>query len=87
MQSVEHKSNNRPPKRKLLPVGSLLVLLLSAMLLASCATATTATSNAAICSGWKPLTYSTKTDTPATVAQIRAHNLFGIRRGCWKAGQ
>jgi hypothetical protein len=60
--------------------------MLSAMLLAACATGTTATSNAAICSGWKPITYSTKKDAPETVAQIRAHNLFGIRRGCWSTG-
>ena len=87
MQNAEHKSNNRPPKSKLLKAGSVTALLLSAIVLAGCATATTATSSAAICSGWKPISYSTKKDTPETVAQIRAHNLFGIRRGCWKAGQ
>ena len=61
--------------------------LLNMMLLAGCATGTTAISPAAICSGWKPITYSVKHDSPATVKEIRAHNLFGIRRGCWKTGK
>jgi hypothetical protein len=64
----------------------MIVPLLSATLLAACETGTTATSSSAICSGWKPITYSGKSDTPATVSQIRAHNLFGIRRGCWSMG-
>jgi hypothetical protein len=56
------------------------------MLLAGCLTDTTAISNAAICSGWKPISYSSKKDTPQTIQQAKAHNLFGIRRGCWKKG-
>jgi hypothetical protein len=62
------------------------VLMLSAMLLAGCATDGTATSKAAICAGVKPLTYSSKHDTPETVRQIRETNLFNMRRGCIKAG-
>jgi hypothetical protein len=62
------------------------VLMLSATLLAGCETAGTATSSAAICAGVKPLTYSSKHDTPETVRQIRETNLFNIRRGCIKAG-
>ena len=56
------------------------------MQLAACATGTTATSKSAICAGWRAIEYSTKKDTAPTVTQIRAHNLFGIRQGCWKQG-
>lgn len=54
------------------------------MLLTGCATATSAT-DTAVCAGWKPITHS-KRDTPETAKQVREHNLFGIRRGCWPAG-
>jgi hypothetical protein len=71
---------------RLSQAARLTVPLLTAMLLAGCATALTPTTSAAICSGWKPITYSGKLDRPVTVAQIKAHNLFGIRRKCWTAG-
>jgi hypothetical protein len=87
MRDAAHRQESKPLKRKLSRAGRLLAPLLSATLLAACATGTTAISSSAICSGWKPITYSTTHDTPQTVAQIRAHNLFGVRRGCWKTGK
>lgn len=35
------------------------------------------------CTGWKSQTYDSVNDTKETVAQIRAHNLYGQKIGCW----
>lgn len=35
------------------------------------------------CTGWKQQTYDSVSDTPETVVQVRAHNLFGQNIGCW----
>lgn len=65
-------------------VARMLVLLLSVMLLAGCATGNlTATTSRAQCSGWKPITYSGKHDTKQTVTQAQVHNLTGKKLGCW----
>lgn len=80
-------SKSRPQQSgKLSTLALVLVLALSATLLTACATGMTATGNAAICAGVKPLTYSSKHDTAETVRQIQETNLFNIRRGCIKAG-
>ena len=54
--------------------------------LAGCATGSAAISETALCAGWRSIEYSIKHDTPETILQIKAHNLFGIRQGCWKEG-
>lgn len=63
----------------------LIVPLLIVIPLVGCATPLTPITSEAICSGWKPIKYSTKADHPSATlrAQIIAHNLFGIRRKCW----
>jgi hypothetical protein len=64
--------------------------MLSAMLLAGCATRSTATSSETICRPWKPLSYASRTQASprfagaALVADLRVHNLTGQRLGCWK---
>ena len=77
-ESKRNWTNNASATRSRLP--SVLVLMLSAMLLAGCGTPMTATG----CEAWRPITYSTSKDTPATVLQVRTHNLTGKRLGCWK---
>lgn len=73
---------NRP---KTFP-GPIFIIAIIALFLGSCTTGLTPTTSKAICSGWKPITYSSSKDRAVTVSQIKAHNLFGIRRGCWNAG-
>lgn len=61
-----------------------LSLLSMPCLLAACqTTGMSATTNKAICGPWRPITYSAKKDTPATVKQIRTHNRTGANIGCW----
>lgn len=73
-------------------VRKLLILLPLGVLLTACSgapkgpIATTEANLAKVrCTGWKPLTYDSKEDTVETAAQVREHNAFGIRRGCWTA--
>ena len=64
--------------------------MLSAMLLAGCATRSTVTSRETICRPWQPLAYASKTRAsarfagPALVTDLRVHNLTGRRLGCWR---
>lgn len=85
MHDERTKLGRQLPRKGLSSRVKLTGLLLTLTLLAGCATAETVTSNAAVCSGWKKLGYSSKHDTAKTVQGIRAHNLFGIRRRCWTA--
>lgn len=61
-----------------------LMMVLSLMLLAGCATTTTATNSKAVCAPWRAIDYSSKNDTPETVNKVRVHNLTGSRLGCWR---
>lgn len=73
-------------RSKISPGATFFILGIIALINVSCATDLTPTTSKAICSGWKPITYSSKLDRPVTVAQIKSHNLFGIRRHCWTVG-
>lgn len=37
------------------------------------------------CAGWKQQTYDSQQDTKETTDQIKAHNLYGQKVGCWTA--
>lgn len=52
------------------------------MLLAGCAAGTSSTGTAAKCAGLKPITYSSASDTKATVDQIKIHNQTLRNLGC-----
>jgi hypothetical protein len=84
------KLNGKPPSRRRASSAMLLGPMLSATLLAGCATHSTATTTETICRPWKPLGYASKTRTsprfagPALVGDLRVHNLTGQRLGCWK---
>jgi hypothetical protein len=62
----------------LLSLGVVRALALSVtlpLILTACAqTRMTVTDKAAMCSAWRPITYSKKRDTGETVTQVRIHN-------------
>lgn len=67
-----------------------LALMASAMLLASSLagcitdqTGTTVTDTETQCVAWRAIYYKAKSDTAATVQQVREHNATGVRLGCW----
>jgi hypothetical protein len=57
---------------------------LLASLVGGCASSGLATTRAAQCDAFRPITYSSKKDTPETVKQVRTHNLAYKNLGCLK---
>jgi hypothetical protein len=35
------------------------------------------------CAGWRPI-YPSRSDTPGTLEQVKAHNRQGEEQGCWR---
>jgi hypothetical protein len=85
------KSLSLQNSRVLLLVKKFAPLFLLTASLAACAgnrppIATTADNIAKVrCSGWKKLSYDSKEDTAETIVEIREHNLYGEKRGCWSS--
>ena len=87
--SALSKLNGTPQTRKPMPRRLRLALTLNSLLivpiLSGCATTgTTATDINALCAPWRPISYSSKKDTPETVKQVRVHNKTGQNLKCWK---
>lgn len=87
--SALNKPNGMPPTAKqtrpLLRLALMLSCLSTAPMLAGCVTTgTTATDINALCAPWRPISYSSKKDTPETVKQVRVHNKTGQNLRCWK---
>ncbi len=82
------KSNSRFAHAPKLTLKFATISLLAASLAACAANrtpiATTADNIAKVrCSGWKQQTYDSQEDTKETIDQVKAHNLFGKKIGCW----